>query len=188
MGYFSWLTSDTEESIMNNRTNKCRTVYMLQPDGKPPIVETDYEGYGDFGGVDAYIWVGQHNLPPERLQGLANEQIRNAGLAYLLGHYYRDTTTGQKFAIFHHGPNIIDPNIRHHAIRYDQPVPGYDGRTIAELKDAGLVEVRTFDVKYPLKFSFNPNAVYEDLPPAKDCPRQGYFDIEEEDEDEDEDA
>lgn len=28
---------------------------------------------------------------------------------------------------------------------------------------------------YPLKFSFDPGAIYEDLPEAKGCPAQGYF-------------
>lgn len=29
-------------------------------------------------------------------------------------------------------------------------------------------------IKYPLKFSFDPGAVYEDLPAATDCPLQGF--------------
>ncbi len=51
MGFFSFQTSDTKESIINVFAGSgCKTVYMLQPNNKPPIVESQYLGYGVFGG------------------------------------------------------------------------------------------------------------------------------------------
>lgn len=66
MGFFSWRTSDTKESIANtysDHENAGRTVYLLQPDGKPPLVERGYEGYGVIG-VDVYAWIGKMNGGP----------------------------------------------------------------------------------------------------------------------------
>jgi len=40
-------------------------------------------------------------------------------------------------------------------------------------------------IPYPLKFSFDPDAKYEDLPAAKNCPDQGFFYEEAEEEDDD---
>ena len=47
MGYFSWLTCDTDESIANSYSeheNAHRTVYLLQPGELSNIKEEDYEG------------------------------------------------------------------------------------------------------------------------------------------------
>ena len=51
MGLFSWLTSDTEESI---RVGEKRTVYCILPNGES-LEEKCYEGYGVFGGVDVHM-------------------------------------------------------------------------------------------------------------------------------------
>lgn len=117
MGFFSWLTADTRESVMNCHTNECRTVYMLQPNGEPPIEEKSYDGYGVFGGVDAYDWLVYRNGIPERLRTEGREK-RNIGISMACGDY---------------------------------------------------------DLRYPLKFSFDKDAVYEALPKSGDCPRQGFF-------------
>ena len=117
MGFFSWNTADTNESIANihsGHPNADRTVYLLQPDGKAPIEETVYDGYGIFGNVDAYAWLAEMN-----------------GL-------------------------------------------GIPGLRIDDRRLAGIDAARE-DIKYPLKFSFHKNAVYEDLPASTSCRYQGYF-------------
>lgn len=126
MGFFSWMTCDTNESISNQFSARgARTVYLLQPEGKPPIEEENYEGYGDFGGIDAYVWLATNN-------GLGATADRYAGIDLFFS---------------------------------DKPI------------------------EFPLKFSFNKDAVYEDWPTSKDCPDQGYFyddeDYEEDDDDDD---
>lgn len=69
MGFFSWKTSDTKESISNIHSNRGTfPVYVLCPDGKK-IKEENYNGYGDFGGQDIYALLADWNLPkdaPER--------------------------------------------------------------------------------------------------------------------------
>jgi len=79
MGFFSWKTADTKRPINNvysKRPHK-RTVYLLQPDSKPSIAENDYEGYGNFGGVDAYAWLARMNLG---IDG-PDDEIRGAGIS-----------------------------------------------------------------------------------------------------------
>lgn len=63
MGFFSWKTSDTKESISNKYSVLgTSTVYVLLPDGGH-IKESHYEGYGVFGGHDIYALVAQWNCP-----------------------------------------------------------------------------------------------------------------------------
>jgi len=90
MGFSSWLTCDTKESIMNRYTDECKTVYLLQPNGKEPIMDSSYDGYCRIGEIeDVDEWARDHDCE--------------------------------------------------------------------------------------VKLSFNPDAVYEDWPASKDCPRQGFF-------------
>lgn len=68
MGFFSWVTSDTNRSIANSFANRVTfPVYLLQPNSKP-ILEEHYEGYGVFGGEDVYALVARWNVP-ERCNG-----------------------------------------------------------------------------------------------------------------------
>ncbi len=119
MGFFSWKTADTNESIANihsDHPNAGRTVYLLQPGGKEPIEETAYNGYGDFGPADAYAWLAEMNSL------------------------------------------------------------GIPGSSVVARREDGIRAYCNKDcLKYPLKFSFDKNAVYEDLPESESCEAQGYF-------------
>lgn len=66
MGFFSWKTSDTDRSISNNSSIRGTfPCVMIAPDGRK-WVETDYEGYGVFGGKDFYNLVAElNNLAPD---------------------------------------------------------------------------------------------------------------------------
>lgn len=128
MGFFSWETSDTKQSVANNCQSKkeCKVVYLLQPGGKDSIEEESYSGYGIFGGVDAYAWIARMNMPqkytapPEQLT--CTDEERLAGIRMEDQHFKGDIV-----------------------------------------------------LEYPLKLSFNKNAVYEKLPAAHHCKHQGYF-------------
>jgi hypothetical protein len=131
MGFFSWTTADTNESIPSVHSNRStQTVYLLQPNGRPPIEEECYEGYGVFGGQDAYEWLARQN-------------------AEALG---------------------ID----------------LSGLDFDDVRSVGIEMFFDMDVPVPLKFSFNPKAVYEDLPASESCPNQGFFYDDDEEEDDDE--
>ena len=63
MGFFSWMTSDTHRSISNRYSSRgALPVYLYCPDGTK-IYEPNYEGYGDFGGKDAYALLARWNRP-----------------------------------------------------------------------------------------------------------------------------
>ena len=60
MGFFSWKTQDTKRSIANRYSNrKTFTVYMVNPVTKEAFIESNYEGYGEFGGKDFYELVAE---------------------------------------------------------------------------------------------------------------------------------
>ena len=119
MGFFSWITGDTGKSIMNKYSEGgTLPVYLYCPNGTK-IYEPDYEGYGEFGGHDAYALLAQWNRP--------------------------DLCCGN------------EDEDRHIGI------------------DIGCYDEQMARLKYPLKFAESPDLRYEDLPPAKSCPYQGYF-------------
>ena len=92
MGFFSWITSDTNRSI-SNRYSKLGTfpVYLLCPNGER-IMEDDYEGYGVFGGNDAYALLARWNEPEkccgvdeiDRILGIDLECRRHDDIVYPL--------------------------------------------------------------------------------------------------------
>ena len=61
MGFFSWHTCDTDNSIANQFSGKpVFTVHMITPDGQV-FTEDNYEGYGKFGGKDFYELLAELN-------------------------------------------------------------------------------------------------------------------------------
>lgn len=66
MGFFSWMTCDTDKSISNRYSDRGTfPVYVLIPKefGGGHIEECDYDGYGEFGGRDVYALVANWNMP-----------------------------------------------------------------------------------------------------------------------------
>lgn len=77
MGFSSWKTADTNETIANvhsGHPNSERAVYLLQPNGQKPIKERQYNGYCVFGGVNAFVWLARMNISPEDLNQLGVDE------------------------------------------------------------------------------------------------------------------
>lgn len=86
MGFFSWKTSDTHESISNKYSNRgALSVYLYCPDGNK-LYETDYEGYGKFGGHDAYALLAQWNIPEKCL----GDEEKDRKLGIQIAFYEKD--------------------------------------------------------------------------------------------------
>jgi hypothetical protein len=71
MGFFSFHTCDTGNSIANKFSGRpVFTVHMITPDGRV-FTEEDYEGYGVFGGKDFYELLAELNgLDGDRQLGI----------------------------------------------------------------------------------------------------------------------
>lgn len=179
MGFFSWKTADTKQSIPNIYANRPPvTVYMLQPNGQQPIAEPSYEGHGKFGGVDAYQWLLEQNAEYLGLNlcELTHEERAMLGISLECGSVCRDTETGEIWHIFFDARKLVPG--KYAGIRFDQEVPGYGASANELLRNGRFESVDISDIlkfPYPLKFSFEPDAVYEDLPESEICPEQGFF-------------
>jgi hypothetical protein len=90
MGFFSWLTQDTDESIANNYSNNpVFTVFMRDNNGNI-WKEDNYEGYGVFGGKDFYELLAEMNgLGDDRSAGIT---LVYSGNEYLSPNLNRDET------------------------------------------------------------------------------------------------
>ena len=61
MGFFSWKTQDTDNSIANQYSNR-KTFGVQMLDNKGNVwTEDNYEGYGRFGGKDFYELLAEMN-------------------------------------------------------------------------------------------------------------------------------
>lgn len=183
MGYVSWLTADTRESIpVSDFVDTPRTVYLLQPNGAPPIAEPAYEGYCRIGGVSVFDWLVDHNAPADRIEELRRHPWYPTMLSTSL-RYFRDVETGDRFCVFHTAANAVDPTIVAHLCTYAEPLPGY-GISANDLRKQGRIVEESLPIAVPLKFSYDPAARYEDLPASEDCPHQGvYYDHDDDDDD-----
>jgi hypothetical protein len=73
MGQFSWMSVDTDEQIYNDGTEAQEvTMVYKNPQGEIlRVTENDYDGYGEFGGIDLYDAVCMmNNLPVDRSDGI----------------------------------------------------------------------------------------------------------------------
>ena len=61
MGFFSWNTQDTDKSIANQYSNR-KTFRVQMIDNKGNVwTESEYDGYGRFGGKDYYELLAEMN-------------------------------------------------------------------------------------------------------------------------------
>ena len=88
-GQFSWLTNDTNTQIGSERENMI-TVFMYDNKGNK-WTEKDYEGYGEFGGMDYYDLVATMNgYTEEDVKGMKGkvasiEALRQLGIDLAFG-------------------------------------------------------------------------------------------------------
>lgn len=107
MGVFSWMTMDTNKSIPNNSCDrKTFKVYMIDDKGNV-WEESNYEGYGVFGGKDFYTLLAEMNgLTCDKYEKDSkewNNEMRSLGidLAYSKDPNRGDHTPGVKY------PNLV---------------------------------------------------------------------------------
>lgn len=176
MGFFSFKTCDTDRSIANIYSGKpVRTVYLLQPNGDKAIAEPAYEGNGVFGGIDCYEWLAKMNFGDSSLTMLAinadcGAYYENDDAIFLCSmHIKPDMESVFRDAVKKpNKPIVFFEN-------YESTIAALDGRSMNNAVACSDVWSAKIPLKYPLKFSFDPKAIYEQLPPSEPCEYQGYF-------------
>jgi len=174
MGFFSWKTADTNESIANAHTGRSKPVYLLQPNGAAPILEPSYDGYGVFGGIDTSEWVARHNLACNGLDLKNEDDMRVFGLVLNCDPINFRPEHGDYWAFAGHTTPALT-QIKTFTSAYDVFCPKLGGIPNDLVARGELVKKSPFVLKYPLKFSFDPNAVYEELKASERCENQGFF-------------
>ena len=87
MGFFSWKTMDTDESIPNVYSNKPAFKVTLIDDKGNKWTETAYDGYGIFGGMDYYVLLAEmnrellENIEGAKLNFNDTETVRDMGIS-----------------------------------------------------------------------------------------------------------
>ena len=61
MGFFSWMTQDTGRSIANAHSKRPTFKVIMTDDKGNQWVESNYGGYGEFGGKDYYALLDEMN-------------------------------------------------------------------------------------------------------------------------------
>lgn len=92
MGFFSWKTQDTDRSIANAYSvENTFTVYMMDDKGNI-WKESDYEGYGEFGGKDYYELLAEMNgVVKDKALSDYTELMRSEGINLA----FKDESSGE---------------------------------------------------------------------------------------------
>jgi hypothetical protein len=180
MGFFSWKTADTKESIANDKSghpNGRRPVYLLRPDGKGSVGGKPYGGYGFFDRVNAYKWLARNNTRFNSehvgiLLDCGDVAKGHDGKYYMFGHDAEELALlkdhiGEDAEVVHYSSGLDAITVNGETKTYNDWLAGGE---FTRIYYSELVNIR-----YPLKFSYDPNAVYEDHPASENCPAQGFF-------------
>lgn len=177
MGFFSWQTGDTKESIANVHTWKHRKegVYLLLPDGTK-IHEPEYQGAGVFGGVNAYAQLGRQNAEHLGLNLSNDDEAHSLGVSLDVGQVFIHAQTNEIWHIFHTGAHSLLGG-RIAKVRFNEHVEELGMTPTQAIRDKILrgVSVASLIDHLPLKFSFNPEAEYNLIGASERCPYQGFF-------------
>ncbi|MUJ20327.1 hypothetical protein [Aliivibrio fischeri] len=183
MGFMSWETADTHQSIPNmhaSHENANKAFYLLLPNNTSRKVSY-YNGYGQMLGRSAYCFVMEFNFTAEQLSIMDDddERLEMMGMMLLTGEYF-ETNEGVKYV---YGENCTDLNalLGENMISVDY---GWEKITIngvstnmeghEELGNVKSKKLSSF-IKFHLKFSYSPDALYSELKASKICTKQGFF-------------
>lgn len=146
MGQFSWLDCITKEQVIDNA---CCDVYVLIPKefGGGHIKETCYDGYGHFGGHDIYELVVDWNTP------------------------YIDQILKEKSEFRSGWVETYEEDFRR--LEKGEPI-----RPETEKRILGIA-IACYDednerLRYPIKITHDPTAVYERCGMSESDPDQGW--------------
>ncbi|WP_298636652.1 hypothetical protein [uncultured Umboniibacter sp.] len=179
MGFFSYNTCDTSESIpapASSRYAAPRLVYLPTVEGIG-AVSGFYDGYGRIDDTDVHTWLA-----------IANTGIDSRALGIILDcgtNYHRETDTFWvcDFAFDEAERNLIINGLTQFASHvqffpgYDSPIDHFGDANMNQLKAKGIIEDFDFatQLKHPLKLSFDPNCDFDRHGASTPCRYQGFF-------------
>ena len=178
MGNFSWCTSDTEKSIpcvYETYEGAPTTIYLLNPFGEP-YKETDYEGYGVFGGRDVYELVVEwnrkyltaDNLSKPKRSDWAADKEGTACYKRQLERY-----DAKCAAIKEYAAGATDEYMREHYGALFGYGDGFDWKRCLGI-DIACYDEQHVKLRYPIKI-VEEVCDYEDAFISPSCPFQGCF-------------
>ena len=193
MGVFSWCDCITKTPIM---LGERKSVYVLIPKeyGGGHIEEKCYQGYGVFGSYDIYELIAEWNrglfkdfrklhkpFTRDRFMGLyefEKEELRKEGLSE------KEISRRDQEAIKNNYQRSLD-NYYYSKSVFDDFMKGLcEAEMLAkypyyERRDIGIAlageDKNNFKIKFPIKISFDKDAVYEDCEPSLIARNQGCF-------------
>jgi len=185
MGFSSYKTSDTGESIANSYSSRPTfTVHMITEDGQV-FTENDYQGYQEFGGKDTHVLIGELN----GITGKNNEEVRLKVLDLIfetvITNGERSYSTKQDFSNWETPLEQEEGKTPNQLVKegWKQEYPYGYGNFTACAK-AGL-KMPKFVETLPSKKNWKQE--WDKLPYPENCEAQGYFYDDGEDDGEDED-
>ena len=197
MGFFSFLTADTKESVpacVADHPKAGMPVFLLQPNQQAPL-KGIYQGYGRLNDESVYVLFMHMNFGQE-LSDFSEDTIERVGMmlsdeSEILSYQNRLFTCG--LWLNKDGVGLINE------IRKSQGkgpinielISDYEWRIKVDGENGELAETSLntlsedegnikslreyIDVSHELKFSFDETAKYEDHEKSLQCPHQGYF-------------
>ena len=173
MGFFSWLTSDTNKSIANNwSTRSTFPVHMVTEDGQI-FTENNYDGYGEFGGKDMYVLIAEMN----GYKGADDEETRQLAFDKI---WVRGIMKGDK--VYNYSEDFVN---------YQSPIESEGGLCANDLisqhgwssfgDNGEFQEWADKGIKVPKLVERLPNTNadwkqwWDSLPYPESCPDQGFF-------------
>ena len=152
---FSWLDCKTKEQVKAGRRRK---VYVLIPErfGGGHVTEGCYEGYGRFGGHDVYDLVAEWNRTEADFHGVEGE-------GWSEWHFHGRDKAEECFSAFRDGTDDAEMQER-----FGKDYKRIIGIIIAAYDDDNA------RLRYPIKITHDPDAVYEWCAPSKSDPNQGW--------------
>lgn len=165
MGQFSWLDCRTGEQVVDD---KVRDVYLLVPKefGGGHILETCYDGYGDFGTHDVYDLVALWNrdyIDASFLEAPAREDyVDEEWYNMAVERYKKECARLTDFQMH----KCEDYMVSHYGSDYLRMVG----------IDIACYDKDNVRLKYPIKITHDSTAVYEQCEPSLSDPNQGWED------------
>lgn len=172
MGFFSFITSDSNESIPNIHSGrKTFPVYMATPGPNRKVFEEkEYDGYGVFGGKDIYVLIAElNNLCPngthedKRMEAIAliyKTVITDGTTKFIKGIDFTrwdqplgDTKRTANELVYEDGWSMIHPN-------------GYGD--FNEAARQGYIMPKLFEDRASINY-------WDEFPYPTSCSYQGYF-------------